>query len=103
MAIARLDDLKDQLAFTDDIGPADDALLTRLLPAAENHIERMLGFKIEARFGGTGQEPVPPSLVQAVLMLAAHWYEMREATGPAVQEVPFGVREIVTGYREFTF
>ncbi|GGG62796.1 hypothetical protein GCM10011415_06470 [Salipiger pallidus] len=103
MAVATLDNLKDQLAFTDDIGDADDGLLQRKLDAAQNHVERLLGFRIEATFGGEGQDEVPPALVEAVLQLAAHWYDNREAGAEAVRELPFGVREIVTEYREFTF
>lgn len=103
MAVADLAGLKEQLSFTDDIGEADDALLQRKLDAAQNHVERLLGFKIEDIFGGTGQEPVPAVLIEAVLQLAAHWYDNREAGSEAVRELPFGVREIVTEYREFTF
>ena len=103
MAIVTLDQLKEQLAFTDDIGAVDNALLRRKIDAAQNHVERLLGFKIEATFGGVDQDPVPPALVEAVSQLAAWWYEQREAAGDGAREVPFGVREIITEYREFTF
>lgn len=103
VAILTLDQLKEHLAFTDDIGTADDALLTRLIAAAQNHIERLLGFVIEDTYGGVDQDPIPPSLVEAVSQLAAWWYEIREAAGEGHREVPYGVREIVTEYREFTF
>lgn len=103
MAILYLDQLKEHLSFTDDIGTADDALLQRILDAAHSHADRLLGFKVEEAFGGVDQEPVPPDLVEAVSQLAAWWYEQREAAGEASKEVPFGVREIITEYREFTF
>ena len=103
MAILTLAELKEHLSFTEDIGDADDALLSRLIPAAQNHVERLLGFAIEERFGGADQEPVPPSLIEAVSQLAAWWYECRVAAGDGAREAPFGVREIVTEYREFTF
>ncbi|TMV48535.1 phage gp6-like head-tail connector protein, partial [Thioclava sp. BHET1] len=36
--------------------------------------------------------------------LAAFWYENRDAASyVAAREVPFGVREIVTEFRGFTF
>ena len=103
MAILTLAEFKEQLSFTDDIGDVDDDLLQRKLDAAQNHIERWLGFKIGENFGGEDQDPVPPVLVEAVSQLAAWWYDQREAAGDAAREVPFGVKEIVTEYREFTF
>jgi hypothetical protein len=103
MAIVDLDQIKEQLSFTDDIGSVDDAMLQRKLDAAQNHVERLLGFKIEEAFGGEGQDAIPPVLIEAVSQLAAWWYEQREVAGEAAREVPFGVREIITEYREFTF
>lgn len=103
MAIVTLDQVKAQLAFTDDLGATDDPLLNRKIAAAQNHIERLLGFGIEATFGGAGQDPVPPALVEAVCQLAAWWYENREAATDKAAELPFGVREIVQEYRGFTF
>ncbi|WP_339768045.1 head-tail connector protein [uncultured Pseudosulfitobacter sp.] len=103
MAILDLDQLKEHLAFTDDIGGVDDALLQRILDAAQNHIERLLGFKIEEVFGGDEQEPVPPALIEAVSQLAAWWYDNREAASDTARILPFGVTEIVNEYREFTF
>ncbi|WP_406736977.1 head-tail connector protein [Thioclava sp. GXIMD4215] len=103
MTIATLEQLKEQLGFTDDLGSADDDLMTRKLEAAQNHIERLLGFRIATSFGGEGQEAIPPSLVEAVLMLAAFWYAEREAATNSTREVPFGVREIILEYREWSF
>lgn len=103
MAISDIGALKEQLSFTADLGATDDVLLQRKLDAAQNHIERLLGFKIEVTFGGAAQEPVPPALVEAVLMLAASWYENREAVGEAGREMPFGVAELVREYRNWSF
>lgn len=103
--IVTLEDMKAQLNLTDDIGNADDALITGKIEAAQNHIERLLGFSIEATFGGAGQDAIPPALMQAVFMLAAHWYENREASlvGVSGQYIPHGVWEIVNEYREYSF
>ena len=105
MAIVTLDQLKDQLSFTDDVGDADDNLLTLKIDAAQAHVDRLLGFTIEDTYGGVDQDPVPAPLVEAVAQLAAWWFLQRETavTGAIVAEVPYGVREIITEYRGFTF
>jgi uncharacterized phiE125 gp8 family phage protein len=46
---------------------------------------------------------VPQSLKQSMLMLIAHWYEMREAavaTGAIPKDVPFGVDVLLGSFRE---
>ena len=105
MAAVTLEMLKAQLSFTDDVGEADDALLLGKLEAAQAHVDRLLGFRIDATFGGVDQPPVPAPLAEAVAQLAAWWYLNREAATlegrPA--EVPFGVREILNEYRLWTF
>lgn len=97
--------LKQQLNATGIPGTDDDALIERKIEAAQNHIERLLGFRIEETYGGTDQDEIPPALVEAVCQLAAHWYENREATlvGVSAQELPFGVWQIVNEYREYSF
>ena len=99
MAIVTVDQLKAQLNFTADIGSADDALLTAKIDAAQAHIERMLGYTLHA----TGPGAAPADLREAVLQLAAHWYEAREAAGDGLKEVPFGVRDIVMGRKCWSF
>lgn len=105
MAVLTVAELKQQLNITDDLGTDDDALLGRKLSAAQGYIERLLGFKIEERYGGDDQEPVPPALAEAVALTAAHWYENREASlvGISAQELPMGVWSIVSEYREYSF
>ncbi|MCV9997677.1 head-tail connector protein [Pararhizobium sp. YC-54] len=102
--ILSLEELKQQLNLTEDFGDADDALLTRKISAAQDHLERMLGYKVEATYGGIDQDPVPPALIEAVALLAGHLYENREATlvGVSAQELPLGIHDIVSGYREWT-
>jgi uncharacterized phage protein (predicted DNA packaging) len=95
-----LGDLKAHCAVT---GSDDDALLTRLLAAATKQVERNLGFQLsdsEKLPGGA-----PADLEHAVYMLAAHFYENREASliGVAAQILPLGVSEIIAEYRDYTF
>lgn len=103
MAIVTLDQLREQLNFTADMGSVDDALLSLKLDAAQDHLERYLGFKIEDTYGGLDQPEIPPALREAVCQLAAFWYEVREAAGEGARVIPFGVTEIADGYREWTF
>lgn len=103
--IVTVEELREQLNLTDDLGTGDDELLARKIAAAQGHIERLLGFKIEDTYGGEDQDEIPAPLVEAVLQLAAHWYENREASlvGVSGQELPFGVWSIVNEYREWSF
>ncbi|WP_313349927.1 head-tail connector protein [Paracoccus sp. (in: a-proteobacteria)] len=104
MAIVTLEDVKAQLSLTPD-QTADDTLIQGKIDAAQSHIERLLGFRIGDRFGGEGQEPIPPDLKEAVLQLADWWFENREAVnvGNIVTAVPFNVTNIVNEYREWSF
>ena len=93
-------DLRTHSNLTED---DDNALLGRFLTAAKARIEASLGFKIddETEFP-TG---TPDDLTLAVLMLAAHYYENREATvvGVTAQVMPLGVTSIIADYRRYTF
>ncbi|NBZ87907.1 head-tail connector protein [Stagnihabitans tardus] len=103
MAIVTLAQVKEELAFTADLGATDDAMLTAKIDAAQDHVERLLGYKIETQYGtAPGQEPIPASLRQAVMSLAAHWYEQRGAVGREA-EAPYWIEDIVSTYRGWTF
>ena len=103
MAIVDIFDLMAQVAMTSDAPGDDQTLLDGKIDAAQNHIERLLGFKIENEFGGTGQEPVPEALRECVMQLACWWFEHREAVSDRDTRLPYGVDEIVNEYREWTF
>lgn len=97
MSIATLAAVKADLGILDD---ADDTLIQAKIDAAQAHLESLLGYEIADEF----DEP-PADLVQAVSMLAAHWYENREATivGVSAAELPMGVADIVRNRRNYTF
>jgi uncharacterized phage protein (predicted DNA packaging) len=100
--IVELDAAKRHLNFTEN---TDDALIGSKLQAAQNHIENLLGFAIEERYGGEDQRPVPDDLKEAVCLLMAHWYENREASAASgtLAPIPYGVAEILREYRCWTF
>lgn len=104
-----LAEMKEQLGLTADQGD-DDALIQRKIDAAENHIDRLLGYSMRTRWPSSadtthssGGENVPASLQQAVAQLAAWWFENREATTDMSRTLPFGVSEIVNEYRDWSF
>lgn len=97
--------LKQQLRIDFD---DDDDLVERKIAAAQDHIERHLGFKIEEEYPPAGDPPVsaiPPALVEAVCQLVGHWYENREAVlvGVSAQELPLNVADIVREYRNWSW
>jgi len=102
MAVITIEELQGQLNLPADM---DSDILADKILAAQNHIERLLGYRIEDNFGGQDQPDIPPALVEAVKQLASWWYVQRETaiTGTIVAQVPFGVAEIVAEYREWSF
>jgi len=63
----------------------------------------------KAGYGATADK-VPPLMVEAISLLIAHWYENREAAGdpivkgaedPNETTIPFGVTQILQGFRIF--
>ena len=101
-----LEEVKRQLGLGDDQAD-DDALIQNKIDAAENHIDRLLGYRMRTQFpapsGSAVASEVPPALREAVTQLAAWWFENREAVTDMGRELPFGVREIVAEYRGWTF
>lgn len=89
-----LDDLKSQLNID---GTDDDVLLQGKLDTATAFIETFTGAPM-------GLTP-PAPLLEAVRQLAAHLYENREATliGITVRELPFGLFDLLTPYRAWSF
>lgn len=103
MAIVTLAELMAQTGLTGDAPPEDLLSLQQKGAAAQNHIERLLGFRIEDSFGGTDQEPIPEAIRECVMQLASWWFENREAVTDRDRRLPYGVDEIVNEFREWTF
>lgn len=98
--IVTLAEIKAHLNVTTDI---DDALLPGKIAAAQSQIEGWLGYAIEDEYAAP--LIVPASLKEAVLQLAAHWYENREATlvGVNAQSLPLGFEDIIANFRRYSF
>lgn len=103
MSVASVNELKEELSFTADIGAVDDALLLRHLTAAEALIERELGFTFAEEYTeALVPVAVPTPLKQAVLWLAVDFYEGR-GQSQGKESLPSHVAQIVQGYREWSF
>ncbi|MGP9804490.1 head-tail connector protein [Paracoccus sp. NSM] len=98
--VVTLDDLRQHLALTAD-QDADDLLIQGKLDAAQDLIERHLGYGLLERFETV--HAVPPAIREAILQLAAWWYENREAVTDRGAPLPFGVSDIIASYREWSF
>lgn len=92
-----LSDLKAHLNITVD---TDDGLLTGKLAAAIAWVTDFCGLTID------DDNPMPAPCNQAALMLAASLYENREqvvSDGITPKAVPFGIYELITPYRQWSF
>lgn len=92
MTIVTLPLLKSQLNITDD---NDDALLSHKIAAAEDWTSAYLGKPL------SDFDPVPAGIVEAVLQLAAHLYENREAVliGVNAYDLPYGTTDFLRPHR----
>jgi uncharacterized phage protein (predicted DNA packaging) len=97
MSSITLADLKAHLNVTTD---TDNDLLTGKLAVAEEWISRFTGIPVD-----DPDTTVPAPVKEAIRQLAAHLYENREASlsGVTAQELPFGVIDLLTPYREWAF
>jgi uncharacterized phage protein (predicted DNA packaging) len=103
MAYATLEDLKAQVqtAFDDD-----DTLLQGYLDAAQEYVR---GFLADDPESDSPPSPVPDTVKQATLLIAASWYQNRETivgtatTRERPQEVPYGAADILRNLRGWTF
>jgi Phage gp6-like head-tail connector protein len=92
MSAVQLADAKAQLNLTTT---DDDVLVQALIDAAESYIAPFV-------------ELAPmndPAVLQAIKLLVSHLYENREASlvGITAQELPFGLFDLLTPYREWAF
>jgi uncharacterized phage protein (predicted DNA packaging) len=79
----------------------DDTLVTRLITAAQDWLERQLGYTIATQY----PDGAPHALDHAVYLMTAHYYANREASlvGVNAAELPLGVCDIVNDYRNWSW
>jgi uncharacterized phiE125 gp8 family phage protein len=79
-----------------------DETVPRIVPVTGCLPSPATGGRIEVRFvAGFGAfADVPSDLKQAVLLLAAHYYEYRDETSLAEGCMPFGVTSLIARYRQ---
>lgn len=78
----------------------DDSYLEHLLAAAKEYICTATN-RSEAELIEIGNGELPVTLQQAVLLVAGHWYNQREAvSGVQMAEVPYTVQALVKPYRK---
>ena len=97
MSIITLADLKVHMSVTTD---TDNDLLTEKIAVADEWISKFTGIPTD-----DPETTVPAPVKEAIRQLAAHLYENREATlsGVTAQELPFGLLDLLTPYREWAF
>lgn len=79
---------------------SDDEYLTHLLTAAEQHVCRATNRSTEELLQ-MGDGIFPAELQQAVLLIAGHWYNQREAvSGVQMAEVPYTLQALIKPYRK---
>jgi uncharacterized phage protein (predicted DNA packaging) len=100
MSVLTVADLKAHSSiYSDD----DDAILATFIDAAEEWVGGHIGKSLASYATDNPPAAVPERAKQAARMLAAHYYENREAAliGSGASEVPFGVVELLRPLRSW--
>ncbi|NVK33694.1 MAG: phage head-tail connector protein [Rhodobacteraceae bacterium] len=73
----------------------------RVRPGAGLPLQNLNGIEVDFTAGyGPTESDVPENLRQSIRMLAAHWFEHREAVAEdALEPVPFGVDRLLSTHR----
>lgn len=99
MSAVNLDDFKKHVRADDYTD--DDTLLQGYLDAAEAWVIRSTERTKTELETLTDDGTFPLPLKHAVCMLAAHWFNQREAvSGGSLQEVPYSLQALIKPYRK---
>lgn len=97
MTALNLELLKKHVKADDFAG--DDDYLQYLLDTAEEAVIQATNREREDLMGGLCE--LPAQLQQAILMLAAHWYNQREGVaGAQMHEVPCSMQSLIKPFRK---
>jgi uncharacterized phage protein (predicted DNA packaging) len=93
-----LTDLKAQLNIIDD--DTENDLLTSMIADALDHTGAAIGADAQLSY-----DELPGGLRRAVLMLAAHFFENREAVlvGIGSNELPMGYGDLIAPHQKWVF
>lgn len=93
-----LTDLKAQLNIIDD--DSEDATLATMIADALDHTGSAIGADAPVSY-----DDAPGGIRRAVLMLAAHFYENREAVlvGIGSNELPLGYYDLIAPHQKWVF
>ncbi len=79
----------------------DDQYLAHLLEAAEQYVTEATNRSGDELLAMGDGEHLPATLQQAVLLIAGHWYNQREAvSGVQMAEVPYTQQALIKPYRK---
>lgn len=93
-----LNDLKARLNIIDD--DTEDGLLAGMIADALDHTGTAIGALAPVSY-----DDAPGGIRRAVLMLAAHFYENREAVlvGTSGNELPMGYADLIAPHQKWVF
>lgn len=81
----------------------DDSYLEHLLEAAEEYVCGATNRTQDELLDMGGGSQLPATLQQAVLLIAGHWYNQREAvSGAQMSEVPYTLQALIKPYRKLS-
>lgn len=79
----------------------DDEYLAHLLDTAEQYVCTATNRDAAELLEMGGGEKLPAMIQQAVLLIAGHWYNQREAvSGVQMAEVPYTLQALIKPYRK---
>lgn len=81
----------------------DDEYLVDLEQVAEHCVERHIDDKLSDIIIASGRTTIPPTLIQAILILAANFYSNRESIAfSSHTELPYSLTYLLDSYKNYS-